>query len=134
MRAVHGSVASKHRWRWRPLTPPHPFYTPAISRRTDSMSPTAMRRKMTGMPIRMRMRRMAILRTTNLCPAIRCHMSIARPPHRRAAEDQIGVAGVALLIAFIVWTRRKEGELQKLAEREIEGSVAEELGRAEDAT
>jgi membrane protein DedA with SNARE-associated domain len=46
----------------------------------------------------------------------------------------IGVAGVALLIAFIVWTRRKEGELQKLAEREIEGSVAEELGRAEDAT
>jgi membrane protein DedA with SNARE-associated domain len=46
----------------------------------------------------------------------------------------IGAAGVALLIAFIVWTRRKEGELQKLAEREIEGSVAEELGRAEDAT
>jgi hypothetical protein len=31
----------------------------------------------------------------------------------------------------VVWTRRKEGELQKRAEREIEGSVAEELGQEE---
>ena len=43
----------------------------------------------------------------------------------------IGIASAALLIAFVVWTRRKEGELQKRAEREIEGSVAEELGREE---
>ena len=46
----------------------------------------------------------------------------------------LGVAGTLILIAFIVWTRRKEGELQKRAEREIEGSVAEELGETEDAT
>lgn len=43
----------------------------------------------------------------------------------------IGVAGAALLVAFVVWTRRKEAELQKRAEREIEGSVAEELGQEE---
>jgi membrane protein DedA with SNARE-associated domain len=43
----------------------------------------------------------------------------------------IGVGSAALLIAFVVWTRRKEGELQKRAEREIEGSVAEELGQEE---
>jgi membrane protein DedA with SNARE-associated domain len=41
----------------------------------------------------------------------------------------IGIGSAALLIAFVVWTRRKEGELQKRAEREIEGSVADELGR-----
>jgi membrane protein DedA with SNARE-associated domain len=46
----------------------------------------------------------------------------------------IGVTGGVVLVAFIVWTRRKEGELQKRAEREIVGSVAEELGKAEDAT
>jgi membrane protein DedA with SNARE-associated domain len=51
-----------------------------------------------------------------------------------AIDVTIGVAGTAVLIAFIVWTRRKEGELQKRAEREIEGSVAEELGKAGDAT
>jgi membrane protein DedA with SNARE-associated domain len=43
----------------------------------------------------------------------------------------IGIGSAALLIAFVVWTRRKEGELQKRAEREIEGSVAEELGQEE---
>ena len=40
----------------------------------------------------------------------------------------IGVAGTAILVAFVVWTRRKEAELQERAEREIGGSVAEELG------
>jgi membrane protein DedA with SNARE-associated domain len=45
----------------------------------------------------------------------------------------IGVAGSVLLIAFIVWTRRKEAELQARAERELEGSVAEELGEDEPA-
>jgi membrane protein DedA with SNARE-associated domain len=40
----------------------------------------------------------------------------------------IGAVGAVILIAFVVWTRRKESELQERAEREIEGSVAEELG------
>ena len=43
----------------------------------------------------------------------------------------LGVGSVVILVAFVVWTRRKEGELQKRAEREIEGSVAEELGQEE---
>jgi membrane protein DedA with SNARE-associated domain len=46
----------------------------------------------------------------------------------------IGIGSVALLIAFVVWTRLKEGELQERAEREIEGSVAEELGQEEGST
>jgi membrane protein DedA with SNARE-associated domain len=45
----------------------------------------------------------------------------------------IGIASVAILIAFVVWTRRKEVELQERAERELEGSVAEELGEDESA-
>jgi membrane protein DedA with SNARE-associated domain len=45
----------------------------------------------------------------------------------------IGIASVAILIAFVLWTRRKEAELLKRAERELEGSVAEELGEDESA-
>jgi membrane protein DedA with SNARE-associated domain len=45
----------------------------------------------------------------------------------------IGVAGSAILVAFVIWTRRKEGELQKRAEQELEGSVAEELGEEDSA-
>jgi membrane protein DedA with SNARE-associated domain len=45
----------------------------------------------------------------------------------------IGVAGSLILIAFVIWTRRKEAELQERAEQEIEGSVAEELGEDESA-
>jgi membrane protein DedA with SNARE-associated domain len=45
----------------------------------------------------------------------------------------IGVGSVVILVAFVIWTRRKEAELQKRAEREIEGSVAEELGENEPA-
>ena len=45
----------------------------------------------------------------------------------------VGVGSAVLLVAFVVWTRRKEAELQKRAEREIEGSVAEELGAEDDA-
>jgi membrane protein DedA with SNARE-associated domain len=45
----------------------------------------------------------------------------------------IGVVGAAILIAFVVWTKRKEGELLDRAEREVEGSVAEELGEDESA-
>jgi hypothetical protein len=36
-----------------------------------------------------------------------------------------------ILVAFVIWTRRKEAELQKRAEREIGGSVAEALGEDE---
>jgi membrane protein DedA with SNARE-associated domain len=45
----------------------------------------------------------------------------------------LGVAGTAILVAFVVWTRRKEAELQERAERELGGSVAEELGEDESA-
>ncbi len=43
----------------------------------------------------------------------------------------LGVAGVAILVAFLVWSKRKEDELLERAEREVEGTVAEELGEAE---
>ena len=43
----------------------------------------------------------------------------------------LGVAGTAILVAFVVWSRRKEAELQERAEEEIEGSVAQELGESE---
>jgi membrane protein DedA with SNARE-associated domain len=46
----------------------------------------------------------------------------------------LGVAGALVIVAFVVWTRRKEGELQERAEREIQGSVAEELGRGRHTT
>jgi membrane protein DedA with SNARE-associated domain len=45
----------------------------------------------------------------------------------------LGVAGTAILVAFVLWTRRKEAELQRRAEEELEGSVAEELGEDESA-
>lgn len=40
----------------------------------------------------------------------------------------IGSAATLILLGFVVWTKRKESELQERAEREVEGSVAEELG------
>jgi membrane protein DedA with SNARE-associated domain len=43
----------------------------------------------------------------------------------------LGVAGAVTLIAFLVWTKRKEDELFEKAEREIGGSVAAELGEEE---
>jgi membrane protein DedA with SNARE-associated domain len=45
----------------------------------------------------------------------------------------LGVAGVVGLVAFLVWSRRKEDVLLARAEREIQGSVAEELGEDEPA-
>jgi membrane protein DedA with SNARE-associated domain len=42
-----------------------------------------------------------------------------------AIDIAFGVVGAVLVVAFVVWTRRKEGELQQRAEREIAGSVAE---------
>ena len=46
----------------------------------------------------------------------------------------LAVLGLGGIIAFIVWSRRKEHELLERAERELEGSVAEELGEDEPAT
>jgi membrane protein DedA with SNARE-associated domain len=43
----------------------------------------------------------------------------------------LGVTGTAILVAFVIWSKRKEAELQERAEQEIEGSVAEELGEDE---
>jgi membrane protein DedA with SNARE-associated domain len=45
----------------------------------------------------------------------------------------LGVAGTVILVSFLVWSKRKESELQEKAEREIEGSVAEELGEEDSA-
>ena len=45
----------------------------------------------------------------------------------------LGVVGAVILVAFLVWSKRKEHELRERAEREIEGSVAEELGEKEPA-
>ena len=51
-----------------------------------------------------------------------------------AIDIAFGVAGVAAVVAFVVWSKRKEGELLERAEREIGGSVAEELGEDEPGT
>jgi membrane protein DedA with SNARE-associated domain len=45
----------------------------------------------------------------------------------------LGVAGAVVLVAFLVWSKRKEDELLERAEREIGGSVAEELGEEDPA-
>ncbi len=50
-----------------------------------------------------------------------------------AIDIGVGVAGVALVVAFIVWTKRKESELLERAEREVGGSVAQELGEEDSA-
>src|SRR5690242_19763456 len=44
----------------------------------------------------------------------------------------LGVVGGVVLVAFGIWTKRKEAELEERAEQEIEGSVAEELGAEEE--
>jgi len=45
----------------------------------------------------------------------------------------LGVAGAIILIGGVVWTMRKEFELRERAEKEIEGSVAQELGQEDSA-
>jgi membrane protein DedA with SNARE-associated domain len=45
----------------------------------------------------------------------------------------LGVAGVVAVVAFVVWSKRKEDELLEKANREIHGSVAEELGEKHPA-
>ena len=50
-----------------------------------------------------------------------------------AIDITLGVVGAAVLVAFLVWSKRKEDALLEVAEREVEGSVAEELGEEEPA-
>jgi membrane protein DedA with SNARE-associated domain len=45
----------------------------------------------------------------------------------------LGVIGTVVLVAFLVWTKRKEEGLQERADREIGGSVEDALGGEEDA-
>jgi membrane protein DedA with SNARE-associated domain len=51
-----------------------------------------------------------------------------------AIDVSLAVAGAVVVVAVVVWVRRKEVELQDRAEREIPGSVAEELGEDEPST
>jgi hypothetical protein len=51
-----------------------------------------------------------------------------------AIDVSLGVVGHVVIVAFVVWIKRKEAELQERAEREIGGSVAEELGEDEPST
>jgi membrane protein DedA with SNARE-associated domain len=51
-----------------------------------------------------------------------------------AIDVSLAVAGAVVVVAFVVWVRRKEAELQDRAEREIPGSVADELGEDEPST
>jgi membrane protein DedA with SNARE-associated domain len=48
-----------------------------------------------------------------------------------AIDLSLGAAGVVIVVAFIVWSKRKEDELLERAAREIPGSVAAELGQDE---
>ncbi len=48
-----------------------------------------------------------------------------------AINVALGAVGLLGVVAFIVWTKRKEHDLLERAERELQGTVAEELG--EDA-
>ena len=46
-----------------------------------------------------------------------------------AIDVGLGMVSALLIVAFVIWARRKEVELRERAAREIEGSVAEELGQ-----
>ena len=48
-----------------------------------------------------------------------------------AIDVSLGVVGIAIIVAFVVWSKRKEDELLERAAREIPGSVAELLGEDE---
>jgi membrane protein DedA with SNARE-associated domain len=50
-----------------------------------------------------------------------------------AIDVGLGVASAVLIVAFVIWARRKEVELRERAAREIEGSVAEILGEDEQS-
>jgi membrane protein DedA with SNARE-associated domain len=42
----------------------------------------------------------------------------------------LGAIATVILVGFVIWTRRREDDLRERADRELEGSAAEELGRA----
>jgi membrane protein DedA with SNARE-associated domain len=48
-----------------------------------------------------------------------------------AIDVSLGVLGAAAIVAFVVWSKRKEDELLERANREIPNSVAAELGEEE---
>jgi membrane protein DedA with SNARE-associated domain len=48
-----------------------------------------------------------------------------------AIDVSLGVVGLAAIVAFVVWSKRKEGELLERAAREVPGSVAQLLGEDE---
>jgi membrane protein DedA with SNARE-associated domain len=48
-------------------------------------------------------------------------------------DVSLGAVGLLLVVAFVVWSKRKEDELLERAAREIPGSVAEILGEDEPA-
>ena len=50
-----------------------------------------------------------------------------------AINVTLGVVGVLVVVAFVVWSKRKEHDLLERAEREVGGSVAVELGQEEPA-
>src|SRR2546422_980307 len=50
-----------------------------------------------------------------------------------AINVTLGVVGVLVVVAFVVWSKRKEHELLERAERGGGGSVAVELGQDEPA-
>jgi membrane protein DedA with SNARE-associated domain len=50
-----------------------------------------------------------------------------------AIDVTLGIVAAAILVAFLVWSKRKEDALLAVAEREVEGSVAEALGEEEPA-
>jgi membrane protein DedA with SNARE-associated domain len=50
-----------------------------------------------------------------------------------AIDVTLGIVGFLIIVAFVVWSKRKEDELLERAAREIPGSVAEQLGEDEPA-
>jgi membrane protein DedA with SNARE-associated domain len=50
-----------------------------------------------------------------------------------AIDVSLGVVGLLLVVAFVVWSKRKEDELLERAAREVPGSVAQLLGEDEPA-
>ena len=48
-----------------------------------------------------------------------------------AIDVSLGLVGLLLVVAFVVWSKRKEDELLERAAREVPGSVAQLLGEDE---
>ena len=46
----------------------------------------------------------------------------------------LGILGALVVVAFVVWVKRREASLQEKADREITGSLSEELGETASCT